>query len=157
MKLQQWAQGAEIVASIGVVVTLVILVQEVRWNTRALERQSDLDRAQALTTPFFEAPELASVLAKIKSVDGNDPIPQAFIDRYELTPEEAILWERHLWLVWLDHEAEFERSGPSPKLEAWIRGALASPDNRTYWGVARQDAGPGFRAFVDALAADSGG
>lgn len=156
MRLQEWAQGAEIVASIGVVVTLVILVQEIQWNTRALERQSDLDRAEALTTPYFEAPELAAVLAKIKTVDGHDPVPQAFMDRYGLTPEEAILWERHLWLVWLDHEAEFERSGPSPKLEAWIRGALASPDNRTYWDVARLSSGPEFRAFVDRLATEVG-
>jgi len=157
MKLQKWAQGAEIVASVGVVITLVILVQEIRWNTRALERQSDLDRAQALTTPFFEAPELASVLSKIKAVDGHDPLPEAFMGRYELTPEEAILWERHLWLVWLDHEAEFERSGPSPKLEAWIRGALASPDNRLYWEVQRDAHGAGFQAFVDGLAAQVGG
>lgn len=152
MTLEKWAHWAEIVASGAVIVTLVVLVQEVRGNTRALERQADLDRAAALTTPFFEAPELASILAKIKSVDGADPVVQALSDRYGLTSEEAILWERHLWRVWLEHEADFSRTGPSGELQAWIKGALATPDNRLYWDLRGPASGPGFRALVDGLA-----
>lgn len=156
MKLQQWAHWSEIVASVAVVVTLVILVREVRGNTLALERQADLDRAAALTTPFFSASRLASVLARIKSVDGADPLPQAFMDRYGLTPEDAILWERHLWLVWLQHEADFERSGPSPKLEAWIGAALDTPDNVLYWQTLGRYSGAEFRSFVNGIAAALG-
>lgn len=153
MKLQRVAQWAEIVASLAVVVTLVVLVREVQGNTQALERQADLDRASALTNPFFSAPRLASVLARIKAVDGVDPLPQAFMDRYDLAHEDAILWERHLWFLWLEHEADFERSGPSPKLEAWIAGALASPDNRLYWETMGPHSGAGFRSYVDRIAA----
>lgn len=157
MKLQQWAHLAEIVGSFAVVVTLVILVQEVRGNTGALERQADLDRAEALTAPFFSHPRLASVLAKIKEVDGTDPLPQAFVDRYGITQEEAILWERHLWLVWLEHEADFQRGGATPELAAWIRGALTTTDNRLYWRHRGPAVEPGFRAFVDGLAAQAPG
>jgi hypothetical protein len=157
MKLEKWAHWAEIVASVAVVVTLVILVGEVRGNTLALERQADLDRASALTTPFFSAPQLASVLNRIKAVDGLDPLPQALKDRYGLTAEEAILWERHLWLVWLQHEADFQRSGPSPKLNAWIAAALATPDNLLYWETMGPVAGAGFRAYVDGIARAVGG
>jgi len=46
MRLQQWANWAEIIASFAVVVTLLILIQEVRGNTLALERQAD-------STPSF--------------------------------------------------------------------------------------------------------
>jgi hypothetical protein len=156
MKLQTWANWAEIVASVSVVVTLIVLVGEVQGNTRALERQADLERASALTTPFFSAPQLASVLSRIKAVDGVDPLPQALMDRYGLTHEEAILWERHLWFVWLEHEADFERSGPSPKLEAWIAGALATPDNQLYWETMAPSSGPEFRTFVNGVAAAIG-
>ena len=157
MKLQEWANWSEIVASIAVIVTLVFLAQEVRNNTLALERQADLDRASALSDPFFEAPELAGVLAKIKAVDGEDPLPRALEERYGLTPEEAILWERHLRLVWLEHEADFSRTGPTPELEAWIAGTLAVPDNRLYWETMGVHSGPDFRAFVDGVAARLGG
>lgn len=157
MKLEKWAQWAEIVASAAVIVTLVVLVGEVRGNTLALERQADLDRATALNTPFFYAPELASVLARIKAVDGQDPLPQALMDRYELTAEEAILWERHLWQVWLQHEADFERGGPSSKLDGWIAAALATPDNLLYWQVMGRGSGAEFRAYVDGIARYVGG
>ena len=157
MKLEQWAHWAEIIASIGVVVTLVVLVQEVRYNTLALERQADLDRAAALAEPFFEAPELASVLAKIKAVDGEDAFPDALIERYGLTPAEAILWDRHLRRVWLEHEADFDRSGPTPELAAWIRGTLSSPDNQLYWEIRGPSSGAGFRAFVAEVTAAGGG
>jgi len=138
------------------VVTLVVLIQEVRYNTLALERQADLDRASALAEPFFEAPELASVLAKIKAVDGEDPVPDALIERYGLTSAEAILWERHLRRVWLEHEADFDRSGPTAELVAWIAGTLATHDNRLYWENMRAQTGPAFRAFVEGVAAAGG-
>lgn len=152
MTLERWAHWAEIIASFAVILTLIVVGGEVRDNTRALERQADLDRASALTTPFFEAPQLASILARIKDVDGSDPMAQALVDRYALSMEDAILWERHLWRVWLEHEADFNRTGATAELQAWVRGALESPDNRLYWEIKGPVSGPGFRALVDQLA-----
>ncbi len=152
MKLQAWAHGAEIVASFAMVVTLVFLILEVEGNTRALEWRADLDRASALNTSFFSSPRLSSVLAKIKAVDGTDPLPRALTERYGLTPEEAVLWERHLWLIWLGHEADFGRRGWSEELAAWVGGTLETPDNRLYWEIKGPDSDPGFRAHVDPLA-----
>lgn len=157
MKLAQWANWAEIVASLGVVVTLVVLIQEVRYNTLTLERQADLDRAATLAQPFFEAPELAAVLAKIKAVDGEDAFPRALMERYGLTSAEAILWDRHLRSIWLEHEADFERTGPTGELEAWIAGTLATSDNRLYWETMGPQSGPEFRAFVDYVRGAGGG
>ena len=65
MKTERSAHWAEIISSLVVVVTLIFLIHEVQGNTRALERQSELDQATALSDPFFEAPELASVLLQV--------------------------------------------------------------------------------------------
>jgi len=90
MTLEKWAHWAEIVSSIAVVATLLFLVQEIRGNTQALERQITMDRVSAVNTPFFTAPELASVIVKIKAVDGALPGPKAYAERYGLTPEEVV-------------------------------------------------------------------
>jgi hypothetical protein len=154
MKLQQWAHWAEIVSSVAVVVTLVFLIQQVRGNTQALERRATLDRVSAVNAPFFSAPELASVLARIKSVDGALPGPRSYAERYGLTDEEAILWDRHLTLLWMGLEADFRHSGGTGEIAAWVRDLLASGDNRLYWEANSSWHGAGFRAFVDAVAAE---
>jgi hypothetical protein len=151
MKLQNFAHWAEITASLAVVVSLVFLIQEVRGNTQALERQAALDRAAALNSPFFEATQLASVLAKIKAIDGADPVPDALAERYGLTAEEAILWERHLWLTWSNLEADYAVSGESEELSRILRLLLNHPDQQVYWEFAAADSDPGFRAFVNGL------
>ncbi len=55
-------------------------------NTLALERQAAVDRAGSLNDAFFESPERSEILVKIKVIDGSDPVPQAFVDQYDLTP-----------------------------------------------------------------------
>lgn len=151
MKLEQWAHWAEIAATATVVVTLIFLVQEVRRNTLALERQAEVERAVAMTMPFFENPELADVLGKIKAVDGHDAIPRAFMDRYDLTPEEAILWERHLLLIWQGLEADYRAVGESPALTDMIRTLWCAPDNRLYLTAEEQLSEPAFRDYVASL------
>jgi hypothetical protein len=133
VKLQQWVNWAEIIASLAIVATVVLLIQEVRGNTEAIERQAALDRATAINSPFFVNPQLSAVLVKIKAIDGSDPIPQAFVERYDLTPEEAILWERHLAHIWMGFEADYSLNGESQELEAAIRDLLTYPDNQVYW------------------------
>lgn len=154
MKLQQWAHWAEIVSSIAVVVTLVFLIEQVHDNTRALDRQATLDRVNAVNASFLAAPALASVAARIKEVDGADPGPRAYEERYGLTPAQAILWDRHLALLWMGLEADFQHLGQSGEVAAWVRGLLATEDNRLYWQANRSWHGPDFRAFVDGIVAE---
>ncbi len=133
MKLQQWANWAEIAASVGVVVTLVFLLQEVRGNTLAIERQASLDRAASWTAPFFPSEDLPDILAKVKAVDGLNPGYQALVDRYDLTVEESILWDRHLASIWVRLETEYLYDGPSEGLERTVKGLLSNLDNQVYW------------------------
>lgn len=156
MKTEKLVQWAEIISSLVVVLTLIFLIHEVRENTKAVGRQFDLDRAQALNAPFFEAPELASVLAKIKEVDGPDPLPAIFMERYGLSHQEAILWERHLWLTWIGIEADYYRSGGSEDVAKWVRNLIQFQDQRLFWEDMAPSVGPEFRAFVESMAMESG-
>src|SRR3990170_2301333 len=107
MKLEKWVPVGELVASVAVVVSLVFLMREVRVNTRAIERQAVLERAQAINAPFLTESAVPEILAKIKAVDGAEAMEQAFIERYGLSHEEASIWARYLGVIWTGIEADF--------------------------------------------------
>jgi hypothetical protein len=129
-RLERFTQVAEIVASVGVIITLVILVQEVRTNTIVVEEQSRAQMMAALTGPFLNPDVLPGLYAKVKSVDSLavDQAVVAFEDRYGMTTEEAVQWTRLLWLQWSQWEALFAREGPSEDLATIIRFTMTAPD-----------------------------
>jgi len=149
MNLQAWAQRAEIVASCAVVITLIFLIAEVRNNTLAIERQATLDRTESLASPFLTNPELARVLAKVKKVDGAEPLTRALSERYALTAEESILWARHLHAVWHGLEADYLYSGPSEWLDRYVKGLLLFPDGQIYWQYENAWHDADFRSYVE--------
>jgi hypothetical protein len=149
MKMERWTQWAEIAASLAVVVSLVFLIQQVRYNTAVLERQAVMDNAAAVNAPFVDESPLASIMAKIKAVDGPDEGVSALVDRYDLSYEEAVRWSRHLSLIWIGLEADFMASGPTPRLERGTRGLLQSKDHQVFWEFgAPQVADEEFREYA---------
>ena len=67
MKLEKWALGAEIVSGFAIVVTLVILIVELRGNTSALQAaslQALADRTQQMALAVAVDPDLAAIQAK---------------------------------------------------------------------------------------------
>ena len=150
MTIQDFGSIGELVAAIATVATLFYLAMQIRQGTRATRAASNQARATALTSPFFASPELATVLAKITAVDGLARVPQALVDRYHLTPEEAILWERHLGLVWMGLEADYSLSGKSRELKSSIRKLLAFPDNQVHWENSTFF-GAEFREYVEGM------
>jgi len=155
MKLERAAHAVEISANVGVIVTLVLLMLQVRDNTRALEGQSILQRGAAFQEPFVSESEVPAVLAKIKAVDGPEPSVTAYMDRYGLTYEEAAIWTRHVWSVWTSLEAEYAVLGESPELSQKIRILLPFPDQEVWIesGGADWFNTPGFREYVERLRA----
>jgi len=154
MKLENASRWVEIAANVGVIVTLVLLVAEVRTNTRALQRQAFMDRSTALNGPFFEDPDLARILTGIKEVDGwgNEEWEPAFVDRYGMSLEDAVRWGRHLGMIWQGLEADYVLEGPSEGLASRVRLLLQFPDNELLWELG---GGPtsneSFRAYVQGL------
>ena len=128
MNLKQTASWAEIIASAAVVVSLVFLIFEVRENTRALDRQAIRDQSTVLNAPFVRDPKIPAILAKVKDIDGPEPIEQALIDRYGMTYEEAAIFGRYVSANLNVIEAEFALTGPSPRLQERIQLLLSFPD-----------------------------
>ena len=67
MKLRKLALIAEVVASFGVIITLVLLLLEVRGNTLTMERQIEMAHFKTLFTSFIEPSVLMSAMTKIKA------------------------------------------------------------------------------------------
>lgn len=133
MKRDELAQWAELVASVAIIATLIVLVFEVQGNTAALERQAMLDRANAIGSPFFEDPRLASASAKVRAVDGANPVQSALSERYGLTDDEALVWARHLAVIWEGINADFEFFGDTPELRSYVNQLLMSEDVAFVW------------------------
>ena len=133
MKLKKWVHVSEIVASIAVVASLIFLALQIGDNTRTLQRQEIRDRADALTSPFLDVSKVPSILTKIKAVDGIEDLEKAYMDRYNLTHEEASIWVRYQNVLWAGLEADFVANGISPALEAYIKLLLRYPDVRLSW------------------------
>ena len=49
-KLERYAHVAEIVSGVAIVITIIVLIFEVRINSALLERQIDLDRIDRLAS-----------------------------------------------------------------------------------------------------------
>jgi hypothetical protein len=137
-------------SSIAVVISLFVLIVEVRANTRALEREVLLDRSSRLAEPFLESEELFGAYERVKAVDGWEPLNSAFIDHYGMDSRQAVAWVRYLVSLWQGVEADFGYTGRTAELEGRVAGLLLFPDNRLYWSVAPPYAAD-FEAFVESV------
>lgn len=138
MKTERWAHWAQIIASFAVVATAVFLVMELRTTRRALERQATVERAGVLLRPYVENPHLATILAKIKAVDGLEPNVEALMNTYGLTPEEAIIFDRHMWDGWFYILADYQQDGGSDQTRAFILDVMSAPDQQRFWSHAKE-------------------
>ena len=150
MKLENISRWAEIVANLGVIITLLILVAEVRDNTRSLQRESFLSRSSAINAPFLENDRLASILVDIKEVDGweGSPFEEAFAERYGVPLDDAITWGRYVATLWTGVEADFVVEGASEALRARIELLLGFPDTRMGWELNPQLSNTAFGQYV---------
>lgn len=155
MNLERASRWIEIVANLGVIVTLLLLVAEVRAGTLAQTRQSYLDRSNAMNAPFFGDGPLPSILAAIKEVDGwaASPAEEALATQYDLSIEDAIVWARHLSMVLGSLDADYQVEGATQALTNRVRILLASPDIQTMWRYNRSLFSEAFQAFVEQIRA----
>ena len=151
MKMERVSRWAEIVANVGVLVSLLILVAEVRGNTQVIQREAFLARSAAINAPFLENDRLARILAQVKVVDGweGSPFEEAFAERYGLPIEDAIVWGRLVATIWTGIEADFVTEGRSVALESRVRLMLSFPDGRMGFELNPQISDPGFMRYVE--------
>jgi len=147
------ANWAEIIETVVILISMVLLIQEVRGNTRALELQAYLNRGEAHVRPYFEVEGFADVYAKVKAVDTGFPetVVGAFEERYDLTQEEALLWVRHLDDIWRNFEGDFLYGADRDLLARDMAYLLTFPDQQLYFQNIGPGLNPGFREFLAGL------
>ena len=146
MKLSDWASIAEIASSVAVVVTLVILILEVRGNTAAMEaatRQSIAARTEAITLNTAMTPDLARILNDPNSVEAGTTEGWQLLSFYTTllrhTEEAYLQWQEGR----LDEEYFSRRA-------AGAFGAMESDAFRDAFEQLKSSYDPGFIGWVEA-------
>jgi hypothetical protein len=158
MKLRIWVDFAEITASVAVVVTLLLLVFQMRESDEQERVQNLVRMAQWDAQMFLQSDQLPKIAAKIEAAS-NPNFMREFRRRYDLSFEEAAIWNRWLFLLWKSLEAEFLSVGPSDELANRIRLSLAYEDQQFVILPAVTSQNPlfheGFKKYVNNLIDDS--
>ena len=144
-----WLQYLDAIVGISVVLSLIVLIIEVRDNSLALERQVYAERVASVAAPLISTTHLLSAYRKVKTKDGWEPTIQNLMDEYGMEPEEAIAWSRMLLGIWRGLENDYLTLGDSETLRTSVGNLLYFPDNRLYWQDNREWFDPGFRAIVE--------
>ena len=125
---QKFAVTAEIVTSLAVIISLIILIQEVRLNTSVQQRQVQLERSLNYTDKFLDPSATAEIWAKVKAIDGLEPLANEYVERYQLTPSEAVVWSRLVLRTLFIWNSDFLFDGPSESLKRDIAIIPTYPD-----------------------------
>ena len=123
-----WQKWMELIVGVSVIISLIVLIIEVRTNTHALERQSRMDYLNGITQPYIDDVSMGRVLAKVKAVDGRDENVLAFMAAYDLDEVEAAAWTRHLYNIWGGIEADYLYAD-SDQVESTIKALAIFPDS----------------------------
>ena len=157
MKLRLWVDIAEITASVAVVVTLVLLVSQMRESDEQERIQNSLRLAQWDAQMFLISDQLPVIAGKIEAASNPDFMLE-FRERYDLSIEEAAIWNRWLFLIWKSLEAEFLSMGPSDELAKRIQQSITYEDQQLVILPALISKDPlfhdGFKKYVNNLIDD---
>ena len=149
MNLKKAVQITEIIGGIGILISLIVLIVEVRTNTDAIDRRASLDRNARLFEPYISG--IPEIYTKVKVDDGLEPIVSRYVDVYDLQPEEAVRWVALLQSNWRSYEIDYRYSGRTNELDASVRFMMSFPDNHIYWEVMKSSFSPKFVEYVDQL------
>lgn len=135
MSIQELGSLGELISSVAVVVTLVMLIYQLRENTKAIESESVRRAADANFGLFVRSPDLRRVMAKIKERDGPLPGVAELADRYSLDLEDAELWFRYQGYAFAQIYEDYQRGAD---VRAKSELLLRYPDQLLYWRHAKE-------------------
>ena len=153
-KLSDLASIAEIVSSVAIVITIAVLILELRSNSALLERQIELDRIDRISVILADA-ELAEILQRTGRGGQPSRMERLVMNEFDLTLPEAAKFGRYTGNQWQAVQADFAFFGPTERLEERIFGMLLRPGQAFWW----QHKSPNlwtdeFQQFVDGIADD---
>lgn len=152
IELRVWVGIAEIAASLAVLASLIVLILQIRADSEMEQRAASIRAAEWNTNLFLQSDLLVSALARIKAVDGEEEALKELMARYDMSYEEAAVWNRFLILHWRGTEIRFLADGPSPAIARFIRATLSWPDQEILmtplFGKEWSPFDPAFDAYV---------
>lgn len=152
MTLEKWVHASEVFGSIAIVISLAILILEVRNNTLVQQLQMQQDRYLMYTDTMLSSPDLGDIYSKVKAVDGIEPLAGAYMERYELTASEAVRWARLVQRTLWTWQSQYIFGGPSADLEDEIREVFKYPDLRMAYEINEDELlRPEFLEYVDSI------
>ena len=148
MKLEKWALIAEIVGSFAIVVTLVILVVEIRTNTEAV-RATTAQSLISSSRDFLLALALDEDFSRIRQLGQ--------IDQSTLTDDEVVrcrTFARGNWLYFQNVWIQWTLGVVDDRVwQSFVRifcASLDAPGTRADWSYHVEAPDPQFVAFVEA-------
>lgn len=152
MKLERWAHIAEITSGIAIVVTIIVLIFEVRTNNSLLERQLNMERIER-SEGIFESEHLPRIFGQMREVEPGIASNQAqvFMERFGLSFPDADRVTRYYRTIWQSFEADFTSGNTYPRMERTIQRFLRLPDHALYWDSGMTNRDPEFVDFVESL------
>lgn len=152
MKLEKWAHLAEIIGGAAIIVSLVMLILEVRQNTAVQDRQIQIARFLNYTDSYIDPFAARAVYSKVKEIDGPEPLAEAYMDRYGLTAVEAVLWSRLVSRSFFYWQSDFEFEGESSALATELKFIPTYPDAMLAYEINEDDLlTREFRAYVESV------
>jgi hypothetical protein len=139
---------SELVAAVAVILTLLYLARQIREGSESQVRGMRNRHEDAVSGDLIGSSDLARILTKIKDVDGHSPLVKAFVERYDLSYEDANRWVRYLMRMWFGMHTDY-KFGVSD--DAGIRAAFYYPDQALFWRHAKAAFSADFVAHVETL------
>lgn len=151
MNLERGALIAEIVSGFAIVVTLVILLFEVRGNTEAVQAATYRDVVESISTIIQERGADADVARVYYAGAAGDELSELDKNRFEaLVIANMRRFENAFY--------QYEIGGIEPAQWAGVQTALSAvvrpPGIRAWWEENHQLYSEGFRELVDELLAE---
>ena len=148
MKLERWALVSEIVGSVAVVVTLIILLVEVRGNTAAIQAATYNNVVNSITTTLNDRGTDADVARVWLAGNAGEPLEPLDQERYEsLVGANMRRFENAFYQYQI---GGIEDSQWEP-IENIVASLMSSPGHRRWWSNARSVYSADFQDLVDSL------
>jgi len=146
VKLEKWALIAEIVSSVAIVVTLAILVIEVRTNTAALRASTYRDVVESITSILHERASDAEVAQIWYAGAAGDQLSPFDADRFDqLVTANTRRFENAFY--------QYRTGGIDPTqwqgVETALRQVFGPPAMRVWWEDNKSLYSLEFQHFVD--------
>ena len=157
MSLEQWSYLAQIVASVGVIASLIFVGLQIKHNTGALvrnEHNSTMEQWTVLRQAIAQNRDIAELMTT--GLSGERALDVADQLRLEQMLQEYAWASFHIWDR--TQRGVFPKGTFEATAGAFLRGLLTTPRGRTWWHAAKGIGFiPAFVSDVDAVLAENNG